>query len=63
MSKKKKDSKPKVHKDLEGFDIKIDENGEIISNLSIDELNKFLDENVEDKKFKGIDVKRKKSED
>ena len=58
----KKEKKPKVHKDLDGFDIKIDENGEIISNLSIDELNEFLDKNVEDKKFKDIDVKRKKSE-
>lgn len=57
----KKDKKPKVHKDLEGFDIRIDENGEVQSNLSIDELNKFLDENVEDKKFKDIDVERKKS--
>ena len=47
----KKDKKLKVHKELEGFDIKIDENGEIISNLSIDELNEFLDKNVEDKKL------------
>lgn len=62
MSKKKSDKKPKVHEELEGFDIKINENGEVESNLSIDELNKFLDKNVEDKKFKDIDVKRRKSE-
>ena len=63
MSKKKADKKPKVHKELEGFDIKINENGEVESNLSIDELNKFLDENVEDKKFKGVDVQRNKEEE
>lgn len=62
MSKKKSDKKPKVHEELVGFDIKINENGEVESNLSIDELNKFLDKNVEDKKFKDIDVKRRKSE-
>lgn len=58
MSKKKKDKKPKVNKDLEGFDIKINESGEIESTLSIDEINEFLDKNVEDKKFKDIDVER-----
>ena len=61
MTKKKQDKKPKVHKELEGFDIKINENGEVESNLSIDELNKFLDKNVVDKKFKDIDIKRNKS--
>lgn len=61
MSKNKEDKKPKVHKDLEGFDIKINENGEIVSNKSIDEINAFLDKNVDDKKFKDVKVKRKKS--
>lgn len=36
------------------IDIKINSFGEIISNYSIDKLNEFLDENVEDKKFKEI---------
>jgi len=61
MAKNKEDKKPKVHKDLEGFDIKINENGEIVSNKSIDEINAFLDKNVDDKKFKDVKVKRKKS--
>lgn len=61
MVKNKEDKKPKVHKDLEGFDIKINENGEIVSNKSIDEINAFLDKNVDDKKFKDVKVKRKKS--
>ena len=55
MSKKKnkeEDKKPKVHDDLKGFDMKINEFGEIVSNLEIEKINTFLDENVEDKKFK-----------
>ncbi len=51
MAKKKSD-KPKVHKDLKGFDIKINEKGEIIRSHDIDYINKFLDDNVEDKKLK-----------
>lgn len=62
MAKNKGDKKPKVHKDLEGFDIKINESGEVESNLPIEELNEFLDKNVEDKKFKDIEVKRNKDE-
>ena len=43
--------KPKVHPDLEGMEIEINEFGEVIGNLNIDKLNKFLDTNVEDKKL------------
>ncbi|MCI4647951.1 hypothetical protein [Phaeodactylibacter sp.] len=63
MSKKKneeeeKEEQPGVHKDLKGFEIKINEFGEISSNLDVEKLNQFLDKNVEDKKLKG-----RKSED
>ncbi len=53
MSKQKslKDT-PKVHKDLEGFDIKIDKFGEIKGSLTIDKINTFLDKNLDDKKLK-----------
>ncbi len=51
--KKAIQGKPEVHSDLKGFDIKINELGEIISNLEVDQLNGFLNENVIDKKFKG----------
>ena len=54
MSKQKNDS-PKVHKDLKGFDIKIDKFGEIKGNLDIDKINAFLDKNLEDKKIKKED--------
>jgi hypothetical protein len=49
--KKPKKGKPEVHKDLSGFDIKINEFGEIVSNLNVEKLNEFLDEKVEDKKL------------
>lgn len=52
MSKKEK---AKVHKDLEGLDLKVDSFGEIKSNMPIDKLNKFLNKNVEDKKLKDRD--------
>ncbi len=54
MAKKKDETpkNPKVHEELKGFDIKINEFGEIKSSLNIDKLNKFLDDNVEDKKLK-----------
>ena len=51
--KKPKKGKPEVHEELEGFDIKINEFGEIISNFSVDKINEFLDENVDDKKLLG----------
>ena len=44
-----------VHEELEGFDMQINEFGEIISNTSVDKLNRFLNKHVEDKKFKGMD--------
>jgi hypothetical protein len=49
--KKDKKGKPEVHNELKGFDIKINEFGEITSNMDVEELNEFLDENVEDKKL------------
>jgi hypothetical protein len=55
MAKNKKEDKgkkkTKVHKDLEGFEIKVNQQGEIKSNYSIDQINEFLNKNVEDKKL------------
>lgn len=50
--KKTKQGKPEVHEDLSGFDIKINEFGEIITNYQVDKLNEFLNETVEDKKLR-----------
>ncbi|MDW3212208.1 MAG: hypothetical protein R8N23_20225 [Reichenbachiella sp.] len=51
MSKKEKKT-PKVNPKLEGFEVNINSFGEIKSSLKIDELNQFLNKNVEDKKLK-----------
>lgn len=48
---KKEKHKPGVHEELRGFDIKINELGELTSNLNIEKLNDFLNENLEDKKL------------
>ena len=50
-----KKEKAKVHKDLEGLDLSIDSFGEITSNMPIEQLNKFLNKKVEDKKLKNRD--------
>jgi hypothetical protein len=49
--KEDKKPKPKVHKDLQGFDVSIDQFGEIRSNMRIEKINEFLDKNVDDKKL------------
>lgn len=48
----RKRTQPKVHDALMGFNIKINQFGEIVTNLNIETLNAFLNENVEDKKLK-----------
>ena len=53
--KKKNQKKPIVHEELRGFNIKINEFGEMESTLNIEKLNEFLNENVEDKKLKDRD--------
>lgn len=62
--KPKKTEKPKVHKELDGFDISIDSFGEIKSNIQIDKLNQFLNQKVDDKKLRDRDdleeLKKKK---
>jgi hypothetical protein len=50
--KKTDDKKPKVNKELNGFDIVVNSFGEINSTFDLDKLNEFLDKNVEDKKLK-----------
>ncbi len=50
--KKPQQGEPEVHEELKGFDIKINEFGEIISNYKVDKLNEFLNENVDDKKLR-----------
>ncbi|RYD83107.1 MAG: hypothetical protein EOP53_01775 [Sphingobacteriales bacterium] len=52
MGRKRKSNKvPKVHAELEGLDLNINEFGEIISNIDIDKVNAFLTKSVPDKKL------------
>ncbi len=48
---------------LKGFDIKINEFGEIISSMPIERLNEFLNEETEDKKLKSQRPTAKDSEE
>ncbi|CAN5212486.1 hypothetical protein BH09BAC1_BH09BAC1_17800 [soil metagenome] len=50
--KKPKEGKPQVHEDLQGFEMSINEFGQIITNTPVEKLNHFLNKNVEDKKLK-----------
>ena len=67
--KKEKRTQPKLHKDLEGLDININEFGEVVMNKDISKLNEFLDKEVVDKKLKdrpgyaGHDPNAKKEEE
>lgn len=47
----KKKGKPRVHKDLDGFEVSIGQFGELQSNMEIEKINEFLNKNVDDKKL------------
>lgn len=53
MAKKNNDPnrKARVHKDLEGFEIKVSPTGEVLSNFTHDQINEFLNKHVKDKKL------------
>ncbi len=55
MAKKKVTPKKEaeVHEDLKGFEISVDPFGNIKTNMGIDKIKKFLDENMDDKKVNG----------
>jgi len=67
MAKKKSQParKPRVHKNLSGLEVSIDPFGEIKSSMDIEKINRFLDENVEDKKLaeqREHDLQKKKEQ-
>ncbi len=47
----RKQGKPRVHKDLDGFEVSIGQFGELKSNMNIEKINDFLNKNVDDKKL------------
>lgn len=66
MKKKlKKKTEAKVHPELKGLDLSVNSFGQIITNVSIEKLNDFLDDKVidrklEEKKEKDKNINRKK---
>ena len=55
MEKKKDQQENEESKDpIKNFDIRINEFGEITTNLEIDKVNDFLNENVDDKKLRDV---------
>jgi hypothetical protein len=61
--KPKSNTVPQVNPELKGFDVKINEFGEIISTYDLEDLNDFLDRKVDDKKFRGIEVVKRREKD
>ncbi|HEV7348818.1 hypothetical protein [Telluribacter sp.] len=51
-NEKDENERPRVHKDLEGFDIQINTFGEINTSYDMDKINEFLNKNVDDKKLR-----------
>jgi len=47
-----KEKQPRVNKELKGFNIRINTFGEIISDYNLDNINSFLNKNVDDKKLR-----------
>lgn len=60
--KSKKNTHPQVSNELNGFDIQINEFGEINSSFKVSDINQFLDKKVDDKKFRGIDVVKRNND-
>ncbi|MCS7073037.1 MAG: hypothetical protein NZ108_01070 [Bacteroidia bacterium] len=63
MPRKPKNEQAKVNPLLNDFQVRINEFGEIVSSYDVQKLNEFLDEHVEDKKFRGIEVVRRDDEE
>ncbi|MFN4086570.1 MAG: hypothetical protein ACK4LB_11560 [Spirosomataceae bacterium] len=59
----KNSEKPRVHKDLDGFDIEINSFGEIQMSYDIDKLNSFLNEKVDDKKLRHLGKEGEETEE
>ncbi len=49
--KMKKEGKPETHSELKGFDIRVNEFGQIIGSFEVDKINKFLNGTISDKKL------------
>ena len=54
---------PEAHDELRGFDISINEFGQIVSTMPIDRLNSFLNDKVQDKKLKDHEIQESGEEE
>ena len=54
---KKKDKKPRVNPELEGLEVHVNEFGEIVTSYDAEQINKFLDKTLYDKKIKNQNAK------
>ena len=63
MKKKKKEELAETHPDLKGLNIRVNQFGEIISNISVEKLNDFLNKNVVDKKLDEEEWEEKKKKE
>jgi hypothetical protein len=55
MSDKQKKRRKRFHKELAGFDIKVNPFGELESSFDVNKINAFLNEKVDDKKLRDRD--------
>lgn len=55
-AKPKSDTEPGLHKDLKGFDIRLNSFGEMESTIDVDKINSFLNKHVPDKKLSDKDI-------
>jgi hypothetical protein len=60
---KKNKTPNKVHKEIKGFDIKVNQFGELKSNLEIDDINAFLNKHIQDKRVKDDPISTDQSEE
>ncbi len=58
----RKQKKSQVHEDLQGLELHVNEFGEVVMNKSNEEINRFLDEHVEDKKLNSLQRNKQEEE-
>jgi len=56
--KVKKQTHMSLHPQLDAFEIQVNQFGEVVTTYDLNRLNQFLDNQVDDKKFRGIEVKK-----
>lgn len=50
-AKKEGEEEPKLHPDLQGFNISLDPFGRVSTNMNLENVNAFLNENLKDRKL------------